>query len=110
METLEAYAPGIGKLRTAFELLTPDDIETRYGMPGGQWHHAELAVEQMLFSQARDRGGAIRTPVAGLWLACAGTHPGGGVSGSPASTRASRRSASGGQHEERASCISARRF
>jgi phytoene dehydrogenase-like protein len=83
METLEAYAPGIGKLTTAFELLTPADIETRYGMPGGQWHHAELAVEQLFMLRPAPGLARYATPVEGVWLASAGTHPGGGVSGTP---------------------------
>ena len=49
LATLEAHAPGIGALVAAAELVTPADLETRYGMIGGNWHHGELAVERMLF-------------------------------------------------------------
>jgi len=83
METLETYAPGIGEQVTAAELLTPADIEARYGMPGGQWHHAELSVEQLFMLRPTPGLARYRTPVEGLWLASAGTHPGGGVSGTP---------------------------
>jgi phytoene dehydrogenase-like protein len=83
METLEAYAPGIGKQVIASDLLTPLDIEQRYGMPGGQWHHAELAIEQLFMLRPAPGLARYRTPVEGLWLASAGTHPGGGVSGTP---------------------------
>ncbi len=78
---LETYAPGIGGLITQSELLMPQDIEARYGMAGGNWHHAELSVEQMLFMRPFAEVAQYATPIAGLWLAGAGSHPGGGVSG-----------------------------
>ena len=51
MAVLERYAPGIGKSVRHAELLTPADIETRYLMPGGDWHHGELQADQMLMSR-----------------------------------------------------------
>jgi len=81
MKQLELYAPGIGKLVTDTELLTPEDIEKQYGLIGGNWHHGELAVERMLF--LRPFGGVAQyaTPIRGLYLGGAGAHPGGGISG-----------------------------
>ena len=84
MAQLEAYMPGIGKTVRHAELLTPADIETRYRMPGGHWHHGELQADQMLMSRPVAGWSGSGTPVAGLWLAGAGSHPGGGVSGAPA--------------------------
>ncbi len=81
LATLEAYAPGIGGLVAAAELVTPADLESRYGMVGGNWHHGELAVERMLFLRPAIGTAQYATPVPGLWLAGAGCHPGGGVSG-----------------------------
>jgi phytoene dehydrogenase-like protein len=63
------------------ELLMPYDIEARIGMPGGNWHHGELSVEQMLFLRPLPGMAQYQTPIAGLWLASAGCHPGGGISG-----------------------------
>jgi phytoene dehydrogenase-like protein len=78
---LEAHAPGIGALVESAELLMPYDIEARFGLPGGQWHAGELSVEQMLFLRPLPGIAQYRGPVPGLWLASAGCHPGGGVSG-----------------------------
>src|SRR5690606_7303876 len=39
MAVLEDHAPGLGARVRAAELLTPADIEARFRMPGGQWHH-----------------------------------------------------------------------
>jgi phytoene dehydrogenase-like protein len=79
---LEAHAPGIGALVTHADMLMPYDIEAAYGLPGGQWHAGELSVEQMLFLRPLPGIAQYQGPVAGLWLASAGCHPGGGVSGS----------------------------
>lgn len=82
MAQLEAHAPGIGALVEAAEMLMPHDIAARWGSPGGTWHHGELSVEQMLFLRPVPGLAQYATPIAGLWLASAGCHPGGGVSGS----------------------------
>ena len=79
---LERHAPGFGGLIEGAELLMPNDIEARYGLPGGQWHAGELSVEQMLFLRPLPGIAQYRGPIPGLWLASAGCHPGGGVSGS----------------------------
>lgn len=78
---LEEFAPGIGKLVEHVEMLMPYDIEARYGMIGGNWHHGELSVEQMLFLRPIAGMAQYETPITGLWLAGAGCHPGGGISG-----------------------------
>jgi len=83
MATLEGHAPGIANSVVHAELLTPADIETRYRMPGGHWHHGELQVDQMLMNRAFFGAERYATPVDGLWLASAGSHPGGGISGVP---------------------------
>ncbi|MFN4157993.1 MAG: phytoene desaturase family protein [Gemmobacter sp.] len=81
MAQLERHAPGIGALVSHAEMLMPHDIQARWGMPGGNWHHGELSVEQMLFLRPLPELAQYRTPVQGLWLASAGCHPGGGISG-----------------------------
>jgi phytoene dehydrogenase-like protein len=80
---LETHAPGIGALIETAEILMPYDIEDRYGLPGGQWHAGELSVEQMLFLRPLPGIAQYKGPVPGLWLASAGCHPGGGISGTP---------------------------
>src|SRR5690606_21602801 len=74
---LEEAAPGIGGLITKAEILMPYDIERQFGMAGGNWHHGELSVEQMLFNRPIAALSRYATPLKGLWLTGAGTHPGG---------------------------------
>lgn len=63
------------------EVLSPLDFERRFNMTGGHPLHGEMGFDQ-LFTLRPMRGYAdYRTPVAGLYLCGAGTHPGGGVSG-----------------------------
>ena len=78
---LEAHAPGLRALIAHAELLMPQDIEQKFGMVGGNWHHGELAVEQMLFNRPLREAAHYATPLPGLWLAGAGSHPGGGING-----------------------------
>jgi phytoene dehydrogenase-like protein len=81
LRVLESASPGLRGQISAAELLMPQDIEARFGMVGGNWHHGELAVEQMLFNRPLFEVARYATPIAGLWLAGAGSHPGGGIHG-----------------------------
>lgn len=90
MAVLERHAPGIGASVRHAELLTPADIETRFRMPGGHWHHGELQVDQMLMNRPVHGADGYDTPVDGLFLAGAGSHPGGGISGAPGWNAAKR--------------------
>ncbi len=90
MAQLECHAPGIGALVLHSELLTPLDIEARYRMPGGHWHHGELQADQMLVSRPVSGWSGYDTPIEGLFLCGAGSHQGGGVSGVPGLNAARR--------------------
>jgi phytoene dehydrogenase-like protein len=81
LQRLEQFAPGLSDQIVASELLAPPDIAERYGLVGGNWHHGELAVEQMLFLRPTPETAQYATPIAGLYLGSAGSHPGGGISG-----------------------------
>ncbi|WP_203531159.1 phytoene desaturase family protein [Pseudoroseicyclus tamaricis] len=78
---LEAAAPGLRSRTLHEELLMPSDIEARYGLKGGSWHHGDFAVERMLFLRPFEEAAGYAAPLPGLWLASAGSHPGGGVTG-----------------------------
>jgi phytoene dehydrogenase-like protein len=81
MSTLERYAPSIRQQVTASEILTPADMESRFGNQGGHWHHAELAFDQFLMLRPVAGAAQYSTPIEGLFLCGAGSHPGGGVMG-----------------------------
>lgn len=81
--SLEGYAPGLREQVLHAELLTPDDIARRYRVTGGHWHHTEFAIDQLLMMRPTHGAAQYATPVPGLYLCGAGSHPGGGVSGAP---------------------------
>jgi phytoene dehydrogenase-like protein len=83
IETLESYAPGIGQQIIHGELLTPADLEQTYHLTGGHWHHAELSMDQMLMMRPTYEAAQYSTPIPGLYLCGAGSHPGGGLMGGP---------------------------
>ncbi len=81
VDMLEAHAPGLRESVRAAELLTPVDIEREFRISGGHWHHGELALDQFLMVRPVPGAAQYRTPVEGLFLCGAGSHPGGGVMG-----------------------------
>ena len=82
IDLLAAYAPGIRSQVIHSELLTPVDIEREFRITGGHWHHGELAIDQSLMLRPVPHCAQYASPVNGLYLCGAGSHPGGGVMGS----------------------------
>jgi phytoene dehydrogenase-like protein len=56
-------------------------LEDRYGLTEGHAYHGELTLDQILFMRPVAGWARYRTPVEGLYLCGAGTHPGGGLAG-----------------------------
>ena len=81
IDLIDSYAPGLKRLILASELLTPADIESRFGTAGGHWHHAELALDQFHMLRPFPGMSQYSAPIEGLYLCSAGTHPGGNVMG-----------------------------
>jgi phytoene dehydrogenase-like protein len=81
IDRLAEYAPGIGELVIGSELLTPQDIEQQFRIRGGHWHHGELSLDQFMMMRPVPGATQYATPIDGLYLCGAGTHPGGGVMG-----------------------------
>jgi len=82
IDLLALYAPGIREQIVHTELLTPVDIEREFRITGGHWHHGELAIDQFLMLRPAPGAAQYASPVNGLFLCGAGSHPGGGVMGS----------------------------
>ena len=83
IDTVNRFAPNFRASVLARMVLTPLDLERRYGLTGGDIFHGALALDQ-LFSARPVLGNAnYRMPLAGLYLCGSGAHPGGGVTGLP---------------------------
>ena len=83
IRTLEHYAPGIEGLVEHRQIITPLDLERTYGSSGGHVFHGEPALDQLFTMRPILGWSQYRTPIAGLFLCGAGTHPGGGITGGP---------------------------
>jgi phytoene dehydrogenase-like protein len=81
LNVLERYAPGLRSQVVAAQVITPLDLERDYGLSGGHIFHGELALDQLFTMRPLLGWARYRTPVRGLYLCGAGTHPGYGVSG-----------------------------
>ena len=83
IDTVTRYAPNFRSSVIARQVLSPLDIERRFGMIDGDIFHGQLSLDQ-LFSLRPVLGHAsYRMPVKGLYLCGSGAHPGGGVTGAP---------------------------
>lgn len=83
IETVNRHAPNFKASVIARQVLSPLDIERRFGMIDGDIFHGQLSLDQ-LFSARPVLGHAdYRMPVPGLYLCGSGAHPGGGVTGAP---------------------------
>ncbi len=81
IEKLGSYFPNLPASIISRQVLAPTDLESLLGIWGGHALHGDMAFDQ-LFNLRPVRGwGEYRTPIDGLWLCGAGTHPGGGVTG-----------------------------
>lgn len=81
VETLSTYAPGIGDAILDRHVTTPSDLEDAFGLTGGCPSHGEMALDQLFFMRPVPECARYRTPIRDLYLCGAGTHPGGGVTG-----------------------------
>jgi phytoene dehydrogenase-like protein len=81
VDTLSEYAPDLRRLIVHRQVITPSELESTYGLTGGHIFHGELALDQLFSMRPLLGWGRYRTPIAGLYLCGAGTHPGYGVSG-----------------------------
>jgi phytoene dehydrogenase-like protein len=84
----EAVTRAIGRIMPGFagavihrEILTPPDLEARFGVTQGAMTHGEMTLDQILFMRPVPGWGRYAMPIDGLYLAGSGAHPGPGVLG-----------------------------
>lgn len=83
IETVNRYAPNFKASVLGRMVLTPADLETRFGLVGGDIFHGALGLDQLFSARPVAGHGNYRMPVKDLYLCGAGAHPGGGVTGLP---------------------------
>jgi phytoene dehydrogenase-like protein len=75
------FAPNVPGSVERMVIQTPADLEREHGMYAGNVMHLEMGLDQMFFFRPLPELSAYRTPIPGLFLTGASTHPGGGVFG-----------------------------
>ena len=77
------YAPNFAASVLHRQVLTPLDIERRFALTGGNIFQGSMALHQLFSMRPLPGWADYRTPLRGLYLCGAATHPGGGVTGAP---------------------------
>ena len=78
---LSEFMPDLPDLIVERQVLSPLDLERLFGMTGGHALHGDMTFDQLFAFRPVTGWADYRTPVRGLYLCGAGTHPGGGVTG-----------------------------
>ncbi|MDQ6650158.1 MAG: NAD(P)/FAD-dependent oxidoreductase [Actinomycetota bacterium] len=81
VDAVDAVAPGFAASVEQMHVQTPLDLERELGLLRGNVMHVEMGLDQMFAYRPLPELAGYRTPVAGLYLTGASTHPGGGVFG-----------------------------
>ncbi len=81
--TMTEFAPNFADAIIDRQVLSPVDIEQRYGLPNGNIFQGEITPDQIFSLRPAPECSRYRTPLEGLYLCGSGAHPGGGVMGAP---------------------------
>jgi phytoene dehydrogenase-like protein len=79
--TIARYAPGFHSSIVGREVITPLDLERKYGLTGGHIFHGELSLDQWFVTRPSLGWARYATPIRNLFLCGSGTHPGAGLDG-----------------------------
>ena len=81
IQLLARYAPNVPDSIEHRQVLSPLDLEREFGLTGGNIMQGAMSPNQLFFNRPVTGWADHRTPLAGLYLCGAASHPGGGVMG-----------------------------
>ena len=81
LASFERFAPGVTSSVKGSVTITPLDLSREYGLTGGNIFHGAMTLPQLFASRPVSGWNGYATPIEGLFLCGAGTHPGGAVMG-----------------------------
>jgi phytoene dehydrogenase-like protein len=81
IDLMTEYAPNFRRSVIAYQVLSPRDLEATFGLTGGNIMQGAMSLSSLSFMRPVPGYADYRTPVKGLYLCGAATHPGGGVMG-----------------------------
>ncbi len=83
IDTVNDWAPNFKASVLGRMILSPLDLERKFGLVGGDIMHGHMSLDQLWAARPMLGHASHRAPIKGLYMCGAGTHPGGGVSGNP---------------------------
>jgi len=83
IDKLADYAPNVKNSIVARQVESPAELGERLGAYKGNYYHVDMTLDQMVFFRPLPELANYKTPIDGLFLTGAGTHPGGSISGMP---------------------------
>lgn len=83
IDKLAEYAPNVKTATFARRVESPAELGARLGAYNGNYYHIDMTLDQMVFFRPLPEIANYKTPIDGLFLTGAGTHPGGSISGMP---------------------------
>ena len=83
IDTVTDYAPNFRGSVLGRAALSPLDLERTFGLVNGDIMHGRMSLDQLWAARPVLGAGSYRSPIRGLYMCGAGTHPGGGVTGAP---------------------------
>ena len=83
LEVISEYAPNMRDIVRERQVLSPLDLERRFGISGGNIFHGEMSLDQMFVMRPVAGWARYARRCAGCICAESGAHPGGGVMGAP---------------------------
>jgi beta-carotene ketolase (CrtO type) len=83
VDKLAEYAPNVKTATIARRVESPSELGERLGALNGNYYHIDMTLDQMVFFRPLPELANYKTPIEGLYLTGAGTHPGGSISGMP---------------------------
>ena len=81
LKTLENYIPKISSMIESTNILSPMDLEDKFGLTEGNLNHGEMTLDQFFFMRPTISSAQYKSPIENLYLCGPGTHPGGGLHG-----------------------------
>ena len=83
IDTVTKHAPNFRESILGMMILSPLDLEEKFGLVGGDIMHGHMSLDQMWAARPLMNYGNYRGPIKSLYMCGSGTHPGGGVTGLP---------------------------
>lgn len=83
IDKLADYAPNVKNAIMARRVESPAELGDRLGVLKGNYYHIDMSLDQVIFFRPLPELANYKTPIEGLFLTGAGTHPGGSISGMP---------------------------